>query len=794
MQHTCYHCGESCNDSIQNNGKLFCCEGCRQVYLLLDENGLCNYYDLEKNPGIKAKGRFTDSRFAYLENEEVQKKLLRFREQGQAHVQFYLPTMHCASCIWLLENLHRIHPGVISSKTNFQRKEIFIQYDEAKTSLRKIVELLAFTGYEPYITLNDGEKKKEKKVNRSKIFKIGIAGFAFSNIMMLSFPDYLAFGNIEMEQLRMIFSWLSLAISLPVFFYSASEFFISGYKGLRQKWLNIDAPIALAILITFGRSVYEIVTATGPGYLDSMSGIVFFMLIGRWFQDRTYDAFSFERDYRSYFPLGVTLLKDGSETNLPISDLKKGDLILVRNEEMIPADGILREGRASVDYSFVSGENTPVDKQKGELVYAGGKQLGTSITVEVVTPVSQSYITQLWNNDIFKINKNKDKSFIHPWSRYFTYALFLIATLAGVYWSLNDPTKVWPAITAVLIVACPCSLLLSATFTFGNVLSLLGRCKLYLKNASVIETVGHINTIVFDKTGTITENQSSLIYFEGDELNDQEKQMIRRLAGQSSHPLSRQIAASLSTLEVPTLEVEDYQEITGKGLEAQVNQRTIRLGSYSFVHEESNNITNVLPGVHIRMDDKVRGRFVVSNKYREGLAPMIAQLKSQGYELHVLSGDNDQELENLQKLFGNDVPIHFNQTPQGKLDYIQALQGKGKNVMMLGDGLNDAGALRQADAGIAVTDSTNLFSPASDGILDGSMVYKLDKLLSFAKDSKTIITASFILSILYNMVGLTYATQALLSPVIAAILMPASSISIVAFVSLYARIKSRKIR
>lgn len=760
---------------------------------MLNENGLCNYYDLEKNPGIKAKGRFTDTRFAYLDNEEVQKKLLRFREQGQAHVQLYLPSMHCASCIWLLEHLHRIHPGVLSSKTHFQRKEINIQFDEARISLRELVALLAFTGYEPYITLNDGEKKTEKKVNRSKLIKIGVAGFAFSNIMMLSFPDYLAFGNIGMDQLKLIFSWLSLALALPVFFYSASDFFTSGYKGLRQKWLNIDAPIALAILITFSRSVYEIVTGTGPGYLDSMSGIVFFMLIGRWFQDRTYDAFSFERDYRSYFPLGVTILKEGKESNLPISDLQKGDIILVRNEEMIPADGILLEGKASVDYSFVSGENTPVDKQKGELVYAGGKQLGTSIHIEVVTPVSQSYITQLWNNDIFKTEKNKDKSFIHPWSRYFTYALFLIAILSGLYWSVYNPANIWPAITAVLIVACPCSLLLSATFTFGTVLSLLGRQKLYLKNASVIETLGKINTIVFDKTGTITQHQASLVYYEGEALDTYEKEMIRSLAKQSSHPLSRRIAATLEvpTLEMPTLKIEGYTEIPGKGLEAQIGAKTIRLGSSAFVHEDENAFAT---GVHIRLNNQIRGRFVIGNRYRDGLTNMIQSLKASGYELHVLSGDNAQEQENLQQLFGQDVLMHFNQTPQGKLEYIQQLQQKGKTVMMLGDGLNDAGALRQANAGIAVTDATNLFSPASDGILDGSKVHQLDQFLRFAKDSKTIITASFILSILYNIVGLTYATQALLSPVIAAILMPASSISIVTFVSLYSRFKSLKIK
>jgi P-type Cu+ transporter len=800
MQHSCYHCGETCDHSIKIEEKFFCCEGCKQVFLLLNENDLCNYYDLEKNPGIKAKGRFADNRFAYLDNEEVIMKLLRFRDNNQSHVQFYLPSMHCASCIWLLENLHRINPAIISSKTNFQRKEIFIVFDETQISLRKVVELLAFTGYEPYITLNDSEKKNDKKISRTHIFKIGVTGFCFSNIMMLSFPDYFASGNIEMDQLKYIFQYLSLALSLPVLLYGASEFFVSGYKGLRQGWLNIDAPIALAILITFGRSVYEILSGTGPGYLDSMSGIVFFMLIGRWFQNRTYDAFSFDRDYRSYFPLGVSLIEDGKEKNISVSSLKKGDLILVRNQEMIPADGILKDGAANIDYSFVSGENTPVDKRKGELIYAGGRQMGTAIQMEVVTPVSQSYITQLWNNDIFHNKKNKEQSFIHPWSRYFTYALFSIALLAAIYWWVNDPNKIWPAVTAVLIVACPCSLLLSATFTYGNMLSLFGRKKLYLKNSSVIETLGRINTVVLDKTGTITHHKSSLVFFEGETLNDQEKQLIKTITSHSTHPLSKMIAASLETEQTDRLAIAGYKEISGKGLEALINNESVKIGSYEYVSENkdgslSSYLTDSLstPGVHVKLGNRVLGRFLVSNDYRAGLDEMAAALKKDGYEVHVLSGDNDQELNNLRNLFGPDLKVLFRQNPQDKLDYIRKLQDNGKKVLMLGDGLNDAGALRQADAGIAVTDATNLFSPASDGILDGSMVNRLDKLLEFARKSKTIVTASFILSILYNIVGLSFATRGLLQPMIAAILMPASSISIVLFVSIYARFASRKI-
>jgi Cu+-exporting ATPase len=492
------------------------------------------------------------------------------------------------------------------------------------------------------------------------------------------------------------------------------------------------------------------------------------------------------------------VISEGRETNLPVSELKKGDLILVRNEEMIPADGILKEGSANIDYSFVSGENTPVDKRKGELIYAGGRQMGTAIQMEVVTPVSQSYITQLWNNDIFHNKKNKEQSFIHPWSRYFTYALFSIAFLAAVYWWVTDPAKIWPSVTAVLIVACPCSLLLSATFTYGNMLSLFGRKKLYLKNSSVIETLGNVDTVVLDKTGTITHHQSSLVYFEGETLNDREKQLIRTITSHSTHPLSKMISASLETEKTDQLAIEGYREISGKGLEALVNDSPIKIGSYDFISGEAPHSPSIPgslsdSGVHVKFGNKLRGRFLVSNDYRSGLGEMATALKKHGYDIHVLSGDNDQELDNLKKLFGQDLKLLFRQNPQDKLDYIKKLQENGNKVLMLGDGLNDAGALRQADAGIAVTDATNLFSPASDGILDGSMVYRLDKLLAFARKSKTIVTASFILSILYNIVGLSFATRGLLSPMIAAILMPASSISIVVFVSVYSRIAARKI-
>ena len=790
----CYHCGEPCDASIFSDQKYFCCEGCKFVFQLLQENGLCNYYELSEKPGIKVKGKFSSQRFAYLENEEVKRKLIRFDDGQQNHVSFYLPQMHCASCIWLLENLHTIDQGVLFSKTNFQRKEIFIVFDPLKISLRKVVELLSFLGYEPYISFKEGEKKTSKKVNRKKIFKIGIAGFCFSNIMMLSFPEYFSSGNIGEADLRIVFNYLNLALSLPVFFYCANEFFISAWKGLQQKWLNIDAPIALAIIVAFSRSVYEIVSGTGPGYLDSMSGIVFFMLIGRWFQDKTYDSFSFDRDYRSYFPLGVTIIKNEKEETATISQLKKGDKILIRQNEMIPADAFITKGEGNIDYSFVSGENTPLFKQKGELVYAGGKQLGAAIEMEVVNTVEQSYITQLWNNDVFTQQKNRDKSFIHPWSRYFTLVLFLIAGAAAVYWSLNDPSKILPAVTASLIVACPCSLLLSATFTFGNMLRHFGKNKFYLKNSSVIEALSKINTIVFDKTGTLTHSSRAIVIYK-EELSPEEINMVYSLAKESVHPLSRIIKEKLlDKYNLTPLTVNALKEIAGKGIEGRINGTKVKLGSKQFIEENDSDVSASTGEVFFSVDGIRKAVFRINNQYREGIAEMIRSLSGEKYQLQVISGDNAAEKNNLESIFGKQTTILFQQSPQDKLDFINNYKKQNINagILMMGDGLNDAGALKQADVGVAVSENTSQFTPACDAIIDSKEVHKLHYFIQYAQSGKKVITWSFILSILYNVVGLGFAVQGLLSPLVAAILMPLSSISIVTFVTIATGISAKR--
>ncbi len=770
----CYHCGESCpHEKIHWEEKHFCCEGCKMVFQILSKSDLCDYYDLNQNPGITLKIPIREDKFAFLDDPKISQQLLSFQNEEQVHVTFYLPQMHCSSCLYLLENVYRINRGIVSSKVNFTRKELEVVFLKKETTLRKVAETLARIGYEPYISLNDLQNKRPG-LDQQMVYQIGVAGFCFGNIMLMSFPEYLGIDTSE-ESMLQLFRWANLFLAIPVFLYSALPFYIASWKSLKHKYLNIDAPIALAIIITFVRSVIEVLQGTGGGYFDSMTGIVFFMLAGRILQDKTYRQLSFERDYTSYFPVAVTVLKNEQQTPTALPDIRNGDTLLIHQEELIPADGILVKGKAFIDYSFVTGESLPVAKEMGEIVYAGGKQTEGNIELLVVKEVAQSYLTKLWNREEFKEDPSrKEKSFVHILSRYFTYIVFFIAIMTALYWWQGDPTRLWPAVTSIFIIACPCALLLSNTFTNGNILSILARNQFFLRNAETIESISGINHIVFDKTGTLTAPGEQKVSFIGKELSTQEQNLIASLANQSTHPLSKAIVRWLQPDNYLT--VEHLHEKIGAGIEGIVQGKKVRIGSKEFV---TASFKELMAGtqVHVVIENIYWGFFKFNNQYRAEIPGLLNQLMTR-YKISVLSGDNPTEKEKLEQLTNANATLLFNQQPEDKLLYIKSLQEQHEKVMMIGDGLNDAGALKQADVGIALSEQSNNFTPSSDAIIEAKKLPQLVRFIRLCKKNRNIVIASFVLSIIYNIIGLYFAVQGNLSPLIAAILMPSSSISI----------------
>jgi Cu+-exporting ATPase len=864
LPQACFHCGEACHDPTLVKGhKAFCCQGCLLVHDLLAESGLGQFYELNRHPGVRIRQQARHQQWAYLDDPALQQRLLDFTDGKVSRVTFEIPAIHCVACVWLLENLFRLHPGVGRSQVNFPRREATITFAPEKLALSELVGLLASIGYEPTLTLDELDKRKGDPARKRQWLQVGIAGFAFGNIMLLSLPGYLGLDSFSGPLFRVIFGYLSLALAAPVVFYSASDYWRSAGLSLRQRMLTLDVPIALGLAALYGRSVYEIVLGRGAGYLDSLAGLVFLLLCGRVFQQKTHDRIAFDRDFKCFFPLSVTRKTaagvrpssgaaacasrtaseesgtpaiseiaapaDGrtpamvGEESIPISNLRVGDRLLLRNGELIPADARLVSGPACIDYSFVTGEAEPVAKAAGDYLYAGGRQMGGAIEVETVKAVSQSHLTSLWNHEAFQKERETSlNTLTNRVSRWFTLAVIAVAVGAGVFWAVNgDLARGMKAFISVLIVACPCALALSAPFALGTAQRLLARMQVFLKSPLVLERVAQVEAIVFDKTGTLTAGAAEGVRFLGmangrcqmadrslhgltsqslltsaaprGGLREEERGWVGAVAGQSTHPLAVRIGQALPE-PAPAVSVEGFVEQPGAGVLGRVQGHEVRLGSRAWLEGGGIMPPDCSPDsgsvVWLAIDGEARGAFVLSNGPRPEMGQLLTRLGAQ-YELALLSGDNEKERERFRRLFGNDAALHFNQSPRDKLSFIRRLQETGKVVMMVGDGLNDAGALKQSDVGVAVVEKAGAFSPASDVIAAADQVPRLDWILALARRATQVVRLSFGISLLYNAAGISVAAVGILSPLVCAVLMPVSSVSVVLFACGATRLAAR---
>jgi Cu+-exporting ATPase len=628
------------------------------------------------------------------------------------------------------------------------------------------------------------ERAQPDRVRRRQVLQTGVAGFAFGNIMLFSLPGYLGLDSLSGPVLAALFGWLSLALALPVLVFSAEDYWRSAVTALRQRQLTLDVPIALGLAALYGQSAWEIALQTGEGYLDSLSGLVFFLLCGRWFQTKTYARMAFDRDYRSFFPLAVARRTEaGREEMTAVSSLRVGDRVVLRHGELIPADGRLLGEGALIDYSFVTGESEPTERGAGEVVYAGGRQMGGRIEMETVKPVSQSYLASLWEHQAFqKAGRGDLQTLTHRYSRRFTVGVVAVALGAGLGWTLaGDPSRGLRAFVAVLIVACPCALALAAPFALGTAQRWLARAQVFLRKAEILERLADIDTIVFDKTGTLTVPHDGIPSFAGEPLSAEEERCVGALARQSAHPLSRRLAQALRA-GAQTTPVVGFSETAGQGLVGWVEGVEWVLGSGAFLRSKGMVAVGESAAeestVHVGSGGRYRGRYSLATRLRSEVGTLMNEL-SRDYDLALVSGDHEGERDRFRQVMGGEARLLFGQSPLDKLATIESLQGEGKRVAMVGDGLNDAGALRQSDVGIAVVERVGAFSPASDVIMAGVRVPDLGRVLELARRAVRAVGFCLGLSAVYNLAGVSIAAAGWLSPVVCAVLMPISSVTVV---------------
>jgi Cu+-exporting ATPase len=783
----CYHCGDPCREDRRvRGGKDFCCQGCELVYDLLSEAGLGTYYDLERGPGVKQTPTGDEQRAELFGLEEVRSRVVEHCEDGIVRARFSIPQMHCSSCIWLLENLPRMDPAILRSRVSFGEKELTVTFKEDPLPLPRLVGLLRRIGYGPQLS-GGRSGPAGGGVPRMLLVRVGVAGFVFGNTMLLSFPEYLGADNEA--GLKAGFQWLIVLLSFPVVFFLSTDFFRGAWAGLRNRTVNIDQPIALGIVALWARSLHDVLTGAGPGWFDSLAGLLFFLLIGRWYQAYSYRALRFDRTLEDFLPLVVLRRTGTGEEAVKVAALVPGDRIVVRDGELVPVDGILRAGQGRMDNSFITGEPLPVRRDPGDAIKAGGRQRGAAIEVEVLRNFAESRLKRLWAEQENGHDRPAMPRMIDAVARRFTVAVLLIATGAGLWWWGRDPTQMWPVVTAVLIVACPCALALSMPFAYGHAVRLMGRYGLFLRSNDVVERMARIGTVLFDKTGTLTARDGHELVWHGEPFQREEQARVHALARCSTHPLSAVIARELRSVRADGVPVEQVREVPGEGMEGQVEGCGIRIGSAAWCGAADAPHTAGEARVHVALGGVPRGSFAIRKQARAGITDAVQHL-GRRHRTALLTGDGQVDPALAVAFRGHSMRTGC--SPADKQQAVRGWQLEGERVLMVGDGLNDAGALAQADVGVTVTESSAALTPASDAIMDAGSLRLLPDHLALARRARRIVMVSLGISLCYNVTGVALAVAGKMTPLIAAVLMPMSSVSVVAFVTLAVWIAARR--
>lgn len=786
----CQHCGLPAPAPEDPETPAFCCPGCRAVYQRLSEAGLCDFYALrdrmgEAASGVQGEWAVGDAAYAHYDDAAIFPQAAS-EETGTAEATLHVSNVHCTACVWLLERLTEVVPGVVRSRLDLGRRRLHVSWDPTRVKLSQVGAYLHGIGYPTHPLGGAAEEAKRREV-RTRLIRLAVAFACAGNIMLVAIAGYAGEGEME-HSFDQFFRWVSLLLALPAVTWAAWPFYRGALAGLRVGVAHMDLPISLGLLGGFSASAYATVVGDGPVYFDSVATLVFLLLLGRYLQSRGEEAAMDSADLMHALTPGSTRrLEDGRWVPRAVAALVRGDRVRVENGERFPVDGALAGidggGRAHADLSLLTGESRPVELEVGGPVFAGTTNVARAVEVEVHSTGGATRIGRLL--EMTETATDRRAPVVRLADRisgWFVSAVIGLAALSGAIWWQVDPSMVFQVVVALLVVSCPCALGLATPMAVTVARGRAAATGLLVRTPDALERLAQARRVVLDKTGTLTEGRMSVedAWFDGPVPHA----WIAALESRSRHPLAQAIVQWAG----PTPhEAEAVEEVAGRGIVGRVSGHELRLGNPALVDAgafASRLITVARSGrtpVLVEVDGRTVGLLAVGDRLRADTEEAVARLKAMGLALAIRSGDHPEVVAGVAARLGLD-DAEGATAPEAKADAV----ADGGGTIMVGDGVNDAPALRSADVGVAVYGGAEAALAVADVYATREGLLPLVELIEGARRTMRTIRRNLVFSLLYNVLFASLAIAGYITPLAAAILMPISSLTVVAS-SVFAR-------
>ncbi len=810
-EHTCFHCGlplpegEEVTATIDGEERQFCCIGCRAVCEAIYSAGLEGFYQRTPDDILLAPPPELPKELALYDLDEVQEEFVDGLGDSR-QINLLVEGIHCAACVWLIEStLHRMS-GVEDAKVNLTGRRLHLKWNNSRLKLSKILTSLGAIGYAATPFDQEAAEGSLKRENQKLLYRMGFAAFAMMNLFWVSVSLY---AGADSGEFRGLFHWVGFAIATPTILYSGYPFFKGAWSGLRSLHLGMDLPIAIGASITYLYSLYVTVNGTPNGevYWDTVVNFMFVILVGRYLEAISKrQAVAATQRLLDLQPKGATVLRDGKEEIVPMRAVKVGELVLVKPGEKVPVDGVIIDGASSLDESMLSGEPKPMNKGIGDRVSAGTINGHGILQIEVEGLLKDTALGRIISL-VEEAQASKapiqcvaDK--VVPW---FVAATISLALATFLWWLSTDFELALMAATAVLIITCPCAFGLATPMSIAVASGFGAKHGILVKNGEVLETLSAINHFVFDKTGTLTEGRMTVgsikmaatAWRRGDEEVPQEVRMLLAdlLAVErfSEHPTAVAIVECADDLGVSdrALKASGFDNKPGFGISAMVDGRTVLAGTPGWM--EHNGVTREpeFDMVAQKLDEMgigslrcaVEGRelalIAVEDRIREDAPQMVKDMQQDGISLTMLSGDRRSTAEAIARRLGDGMDVIAEVLPEDKDRVIGELQSERHKVAMVGDGVNDAPALVRADVGIAMGSGTDVSIASADIVLMSSELRKVRLAADLSRRTLRTIRQNIGISITYNVIMVPLAMAAFVTPLVAAVSMPISSLLVI---------------